>query len=128
MAFATGTPTQLVELDGEIYEIGFTINAMKRAQDLGVLDVDTSDGSAFMRAMPEYLWACMDDDGRAKLSVKQIGDLLNPNNIQPIIKAVGDLFLASLPKPDVKDEPGAAKTPTPGNSTSTNSGHLVSTT
>ena len=128
MPFAEGTPTQLIEMGGNLYELGFTIGAMKRAQKLGVLNVDASDATAMMLALPQYIWACMNEEGRKELSVEAIEELLNPNNIKVIAEAIGELFKESLPKPDVKDEPGAVKPPTPGNSTSTSSGRLVSTT
>ena len=72
MSFAEGTPTQLVELGGNIYEIGFTIGAMKRAQKLGVLNVDASDATAMMLALPQYIWARMTEEGRKELSVEQV--------------------------------------------------------
>lgn len=127
-SFSEGTPTVEIVLNGKPYELGFTIGAMRRGQELGVLDIDTSSGAAFMRAMPEFIWMCMTEEGRKEYSVATIAELLNPINIAPILKQVGDLFLASMPKPDPKGNPGAVKAPTPGPSTSNSSGPLVGTT
>ena len=129
MSFAQGTPTALIELGGKTYELGFTVGAMQRSNELGVLNVDTSDGTAFILAMPQFIWACLPSDAdREELSAKAIAELLNPTNITPIAAALGKLFRASIPEPDVKTNPGAATELTPGQSTSTNSGHLVGTT
>lgn len=123
--FAEGTPTVEITLD-KPRTLGFTLGAMRRAKELGVLNADPSDEVGFMLAMPEYVWACLSEEGRAELSVAQIGELMNPLNIKAIGKAVGELFSASLPK----ENPPATKKPTGGSrkSTSTSSGRLASTT
>lgn len=120
-----------ITLGGKPYTLGFTIGAMRRAQELGVLQVDVSDGTAFMLAMPGYVWACLPEEAREELSVKAIDELINPNNIKPISDAVGELFRLSMPKEESPGNglPAAAmeKRPTAG-STSTSSGQLASTT
>lgn len=130
--FAEGTPTVTVQLD-KPRELGFTIGAMRRANELGVLSVDANDNTAMMLVMPEYIWVCLSDEGREELSVKQIAELLHPQNIKAAMVAIGELFKASLPKeePGKNGEPAAVEEkPTAGTrrSTSTSSGQLASTT
>lgn len=127
MGFAEGTPTATISLGGKSYDLGFTIGAMRRSRALGVLNVDATDNVSFMLALPEYVWACLDDEGRKDLSVAQISELMNPANVNEIAGAVGEIFRASIPAPDPNVEPAAVKMPTAGNSTSTNSGPLEST-
>lgn len=126
--FAEGTPTVTITLD-KPRVLGFTLGTIRRAKELGVLNVNASDETALMLALPEYVWCCMDDQGRKDLSVAAIGELLHPFNVKEVAKQVGDLFKASVPKedPDVKQEPAAETMPTAGNSTSINSGPLAST-
>jgi len=128
MRFAEGTPTVDITLGGKDYTLGYTIGAMKRAKELNVLDIDTADSVAFMLALPAFVWACMDEEARKELSVSAIEELTNPLNIHDISTAVGELFSASLPKPDPNVEPAAVTMPTAGNSASKNSGRLESMT
>jgi hypothetical protein len=129
--FAEGTPTVTVRLGGKDYTLGFTIGAMRRAKELGVSQVDLSDGSALMLAMPQYVWACMTKEDRASLSPDEIDELVNPSNISNISEAIGELFKASLPEESTSGngQPAATKKkePTAGRSTSTSSGQLAST-
>ena len=130
MPFAEGTPTATVRLGGKSYELGFTLGAMKRAKELGVLTLDTSDQSAMMLALPEYVWSCLTEEDRRDLTVAQINELINPSNVAKIAEAVGELFRASLPAESASGnaEPAAVKEPTAGTRTSSNSGQLASTT
>lgn len=125
--FAEGTPTVEVTLDRP-RTLGFTLGAMRRAKELGVLNVDAQDEVAMMLAMPEYVWACLSEDGRTELSVNAIAELMNPLNSTEIATQLRELFMASLPKPDPNVQPAAVKEPTAGSRTSIDSGQLASTT
>lgn len=128
--FAEGTPTATIELNGKVYTLGFTIGAMKRAQALGVLEVNAEDGPAMMLALPEFVWSCLDEDGRNELTVAQISELMHPLNTPGIAEKVGNLFKVSVPSPDPNASPAAAKgkkKPTAGKSSSKNSGRLAAT-
>lgn len=96
--FAEGIPTETIELDGKVYTLGFTMGSMKRAQDLGVLNVDIQDQTARMLALPEYVWVCLDREGREELSVEAIRELIGPYNIVSIAEKIGNLFAASVPE------------------------------
>lgn len=132
MPFAEGTPTAQIELNGKSYTLGFTLGAMKRAKDLGVLTVNTQDDTDFMLALPGYVWACMDDEARKESTPESLAERMHPHNARAIAKAVTALFVDSLPReePQKNSAPAAVKTPTAGHerSTSTNSGRLESTT
>lgn len=131
MSFSEGTPTAQIELDGKSYTLGFTLGAMRRAKDLGVLTVNVQDETAFMFALPGYVWACMDDEARKEYTPESLEELLHPHNVKEIAEAVSNLFVSSLPKeePGKNSPPGAVNEPTPGkHSTSTSSGPWVSTT
>jgi hypothetical protein len=125
--FAEGTPTATVELGGKSYTLGFTLGAMRRAKELGVLHNNAESSTDMMLALPEYVWSCLSEEGRTELSVAQISELMNPSNVEAIAEAVGELFKASTPKPDPNVQPVAVKEPTTGNPSSKNSGQLVST-
>lgn len=130
MPFAEGTPTATVRLGGKSYELGFTLGAMKRAKELGVLTLDTSDQSAMMLALPEYVWSCLTEEDRKGLTVAQINELINPSNVAKVAEAIGELFKASTPAEDPSGNvvPAAATEPTAGKQTSINSGQLESMT
>lgn len=125
--FAEGTPTETIELGGKSYTLGFTLGAMRRAKDLGVLHRNAENETDLMLALPEYVWSCLSEEGRAELSVAKISELMNPVNVAVIAEAVGQLFTASVPKPDPNAQPAAATEPTAGNLNSKNSGQLAST-
>lgn len=132
-SFAEGTPTVEVTLAGKAYTLGFTIGAMRRAQELGVLNINVEDGTAFMLAMPAYVWSCLTEDARRELSVSDIEELINPTNVRPVVEAVGKLFRASMPEEEGASgnaSPAAVETPTAGarGLISSDSGPLVSTT
>jgi hypothetical protein len=97
--FAEGVPTVTIELGGKSYPIGFTMGSMKRAQDLGVLKVNVEDATAMMLALPEYVWACLNEEGRKELSVDAIRELISPTNLEAITEKISELFKASLPEP-----------------------------
>lgn len=135
--FTEGTPTVTINLD-KPRTLAFTLGAMRRAQELGVLSVDVTDGTALMLAMPQYVWACLSNADRKELSVDEIAELMNPNNVQSISAALGELFKVSLPEnPEGNASPAAALTTlrsqaeelTAGesNSSSIGSGPLAST-
>lgn len=123
--FSEGTPTVTIDLD-KPRTLAFTIGAMRRARQLGVLDKDATSEVEFMLALPEYVWACLPEVDRGELSVAQIGELIHPRNVAPIASKVGELLRASVPDPNV--DPPAVEKPTGGPSTSTSSGQLASTT
>lgn len=132
MSFQEGTPTATVTLGGKVYTLGFTLGALRRCKELGVLKLDVTDETAFMLALPEYVWACLPETQRGELSVDQIGEMMNSTNMTEVAEAVGNLWAASVPKgkPEKNAEPGAVKKPTPGkkqNLTSNSSGQSAST-
>ena len=127
MPFAEGTPTASVTLD-KPRELAFTIGAMRRAKELGVLAVNVEDPTALMLAMPEYVWACLSDKDRKELSVEAIAELISPHNIVGVTEAIGSLFKSSMPEDTSGNaQPAAVETPTAGNSTSISSGELAGT-
>lgn len=127
-AFTEATPTRIITLDGKPRELGFTMGAMRRAEELGVLQLEVTDPVVLMLKLPEYVWCCLPKAVRKELSVEDIAELLNPTNITEIAAAVDALFRLSVPDPEVKTEPAAEKEPTAGNqSTSTSSGRSAST-
>lgn len=127
MSFAEGTPTATVQLD-KPRTLGFTLGAMRRCRDLGVLNIDVQNETAMMLALPEYVWSCMDDAGRKELPLEQVMELIHPGNVQVIAEAIGALFASSQPKTDPEKNagPAAVTMPTAG-STSMSSGQLEST-
>ncbi len=128
MPFPEGTPTVTLTLAGSPRVLGFTIGAMRRAQELGVLTVDTEDEMALTLALPSYVWACMDDEDRAEFTDDQVADIINPSNIAEVRDAVGDLFNASRPdEPEGNAPPSGAKKPSGAKRTSANSGRSAST-
>ena len=52
--FSEGTPTVTITLD-KPRTLGFTLGAMRRCKELGVLKLDVADETAFMLALPEYV-------------------------------------------------------------------------
>jgi hypothetical protein len=130
MAFAEGTPTAEIQLGGKSYTLGYTLGAMQRAKDLGVLKIDMEDDTAFMLALPAYVWSCLNEEGRNELSVEQLGELMNPLNARAVAEAMIALFTASLPKEDPQGNanPPAVKKPTGGNRTLKSSGQSAATT
>lgn len=128
MAFAEGTPTVTIELD-KPRELGYTLGAMRRAQELGVLKLDMEDDVSFMLALPRYVWACMDSEGRKDLTIETIEEMMNPLNAKTIARKMIELFKASLPPEDPSGnaEPAAAMMPTAGGSILNTSGQLVAT-
>jgi hypothetical protein len=95
--FALGVPTTTIELD-KPRVLGFTMGSMKRAQDLGVLNVNAEDPTAMMLALPEFVWACLDEEGREELSVEAIRELMSPHNMLSIAEKMSNLFKASVPE------------------------------
>lgn len=131
MGFAEGTPTVTITLD-KPRTLGFTLGAMRRCRELGVLKLDVQDETAFMLALPEYVWSCLPEQDRGELTVESIGEMINPLNMADIAEAVGELWASSVPKgnPEKNAPPAAAKSPTAGkkkNSISTGSGQSAST-
>lgn len=132
MPFAEGTPTAEVTLAGKVYTLGFTLGALRRCRELGVLKLDVQDQTAFMLALPEYVWACLSEIERGELTVDGIGELMNSTNMAEIADAVGKLWASSIPKgkSEKNAPPAAVKKPTAGSkkdSTSISSGQSAST-
>ncbi len=129
MAFPEGTPTVTLTLAGSPRVLGFTIGAMRRAQELGVLEVDTADEMALTLALPSYVWACMDKEDREEISFDDVADLINPSNLAHVRDSVSALFNASQPdEPEGNAPPAAAKKPSGSKRTSPDSGRSASTT
>jgi hypothetical protein len=97
MPFIEGVPTVVVQLD-KPRTLGFTMGAIRRIQDrLGTLDVST-DGMGALLALPVYVWACMDTEGRGELSVDQVAEMVHPGNAQVISESITALMGMSSPE------------------------------
>lgn len=108
MPFIEGVPTVVVRLDRE-RELGFTNASVERVlRELGTAEVP-DDPIQRVRALPTYLWACMDAESRAELSVDQISEMIHPGNAEALGQAISALFKASKPEAVA----GASADPTP---------------
>lgn len=108
MPFLEGIPTVVVQLD-KPRTLGFTLGSMRRIQEvLGTLEYRV-DAAADMLAVPTYVWACMDAEGRAELSIEQVEEMIHPGNLKAMSEACTTLFHAS--SPEAKE--GADQTPGP---------------
>ncbi len=99
--FATGTPTVVVTLGGHEYELGFTLGAMRRIKGrLGTLELSLGEeaGDEGVLALPVYIWASMDKEGREALSVEDVEEMIHPNNMVEISEAMATLFIQSAPE------------------------------
>lgn len=110
MSFPEGTPTVEVVLD-QPRTLGFTLGAMRRIKEtLGTLEIDTEAGDeGLVTTLPSYIWACMDAEGRAALSIEQVEDMIHPRNMGPISQALRDLFEQSAPEGAEGNAGSAAK-------------------
>lgn len=98
MAFAEGVPTVTVTLD-QPRELGFTLGAMRRIREkLGSLELDLSDEQKQLQSIPTLVWACMDADARAVLSVEDVEEMIHPGNLGPISDAIHELLERSQPE------------------------------
>lgn len=129
MSFAEGTPTVNVTLGGKSFTLGWTWGSKRRLKEwFTAHGVDGNSPAAVGENLPAVLWASMDKADRDSHSTEDVEELLNPQNELEIATALGTLFKASEPEPDVKAGPAAAKELTAGRSTSINSAPLPSMT
>lgn len=130
MAFAEGTPTVSVTLNGKSYTLGWTWGSKRRLKEwFTAHGIDGNSPQAMGENLPAMLWASMDKPDRESLSVDDVSELINPRNEVAIAEKIGEMFKVSEPEPDTKAEPVAVKEKplTTGNSTSMNSEHSGST-
>lgn len=128
MAFAEGTPTVEITLGGQPYTLGWTWGAKRRLKEkLEEQGKSLKDADAITENLPAVLWASMDEDTRAALSIAAVEELINPRNEVEVVEKIGALFEKSEPDPEVKQEPAAVTMPTAGTN-SKESGRLLATT
>ena len=130
MGFAEGTPTELVELGGQLYEIGWTWAAKRRVREC--LLARHADPAAVHEEenLAAALWAALDKEARTALTLDDVEEMINPANEVAVAGALRALIIRSEPEPDPNVKPGAVTMPTPGlekKSASTSSGRLEST-
>lgn len=122
MPRAKGVPTVEVTLDGKPYKIAFTWGTRLRAKEyFESLKKDPTTVSQF-ESITAAIWAGMEDEDRAGLSVEQISDMIHPGNEPEILAKISELTEKSEPDPEVKTDPGAARELTPGAMNSNESG------
>lgn len=125
--FAEGTPTVEIRLDGKSYTLGWNWGAKRRARETILsrhADPQNVDQS---EAMAAAVWASMDKENRAELSVEDVEEMIHPGNEVEVMEKVNRIIKSSEPDPEVKAEPAAVKMPTAGKSPSTNSVQSEST-
>lgn len=111
MPFAEGTPTVEVTLD-KARTLGFTMGAMRRIKArlgtlaMPALEDGTINQDKAVEWIPVVVWACLDAEGRAQLTVEQVEDLIHPGNVKATSRAVVELFNASAP--DAAQDPTEA--------------------
>lgn len=113
-----------VELAGKPRQLGFTMAAMRRCQEKGVLNLDWSDEMGMLIAVPAFVWACLGEEDRKELPFEKIELLLNPLNIKPFSEKMIELFGLSQPPQDSSGNgtPAAGDKPTGKKRTSRSSG------
>lgn len=129
MPFAEGVPTVDITLGGKPLTIGWTWGAKRRVRDHHIAKYANPQDAPEEENLATILWAGMDKEVRASLSVEDIEDLIHPRNEAEVAKKIRELIAKSEPdpEPEVKAEPAAVKTPTAGSSNSSKSGQLAST-
>lgn len=109
-------PTVDLALGGKVYTIDFTWGARLRCQEY--VESRGKDPSSVNRfeSIAAAIWAGMEDEDRAGLSVATILDMIHPGNEPEILAKIGELAEKSEPDPEpqVKTEPGAVRELTPG--------------
>lgn len=117
-----------ITLGGKLYTLGWTWGAKRRLKEkLEEQGKNLKDADAITENLPAVLWASMDTDARAALSIADVEELINPRNEVEIVEKIGSLFEKSEPDPEVKQEPAAVTMPTAGTN-SHESGRLLATT
>lgn len=130
MGFAEGTTTAKVQLAGKPRELAFSLGAMKRADDLGVLTTDPKNEIQMLLALPAFIWAAMDKENREELPAEDVAEHINAANLGEMLDAFMAIYGAAMPDESAGNATaGAAKKPTPAKkSTLKSSGRLGSTT
>lgn len=119
-----------IALGGKSYTVGWTWGAKRRLKEIILArGTDTTSVLALSDHLPTAVWAGLDEETRAKVTVEEIEESLNPRNETEVIEKMGSLWKASEPdpEPEGKVSPVAVKTPTTGPSTSMNSVQSEST-
>ena len=114
MPFVEGVPTVTVQLDRP-RQIAYTLGAMRRFRDLlnqREVGEDDADPLENLLALCLEIWACLDADGRAELSVAQIEDLIHLANLREIRGKLRELQAVSLPAVVPPEEGTEAADPT----------------
>lgn len=128
MPFAEGVPTVQIQLGGKPYSLGWTWAAKRRLKEaLESTGADLTNETAVAENLAVVLWASLDKESRS-LTVEDVEEMIHAGNEVEVATKIGELFKASEPDPDPKQQPAAVKEPTAGRSTSTNSAPLESVT
>lgn len=127
--FAEGTPTTEIQLGSKTFTLGWTWGAKRRLKEYLVSrGSDMKDVNAISENLPAVLWAALDNEARASVSVEDIEEMVNPRNEALVVEKIGQLFTQSEPDPDPKPNPSAATKPTEGKQTSTTYGRSAGST
>lgn len=127
--FAEGTPTVQIQLGVKSYTLGWTWGAKRRARETILsrhADPQNVDQS---EAIAAAVWASMEKEKRAELSVEDVEEMIHPGNELEVMEKINQIIKSSEPEPDTsgKTVPAAAKMPTAGKSASMNSVQSEST-
>ena len=117
-----------IALGGKAYRIAFTWGTRLRCKEYFESKGKDPTKLSQFESVTAAIWAGMDDDERAGITVDQIADMIHPGNETEILQKIDALTEKSDPDPlpEVKTEPGAAKELTPGAMNSNESGHSES--
>lgn len=129
MSFAEGTPTVEVVLGGKTYTVGYSWGGKRRAREQLARNGADPNKAHEEEYLSTLLWACLDREARASLSVEDVEDMIHPGNESEIGEKLRQLIVRGEPdeEPEGKnDQPEAATVPTSG-TPSSRSGRLAST-
>lgn len=116
-------PTVQVDLGGKSYRIDFTWGTRLRAKEYFESQGKEPGSVNQFESITAAIWAGMEDEDRAGLTVAQVANLIHPGNESEILQKISELTEKSEPDPEVKTDPGAARELTPGSMNSNESGH-----
>ena len=95
MAFAEGVPTVEVQLD-KPRSLGFTLGSMRRSmEERRKRNVPEDAPEALTLALD--VWACLDGESRAEISIEQIEEMVHVGNIKAVSASFAELFRLSNP-------------------------------
>lgn len=127
--FAEGVPTVEIQLGGKSYTLGWTWGSKRRFREaLVARGTDITEQTGIAENMAAVLWASMEKEARAAMSVEDVEELIHSGNEVEVATKIGELFKVSEPDPEPagKTEPAAVTGPTAGRSNTTRSAPLES--